>query len=97
MVDYQGTEELDIDEFEWLMECKWGQPQALWLFRWAYASNNGAELLSSEAVASGFAEEHDLHWDEEEIMKFTLDLYNEENGVTNFDNFWYSMPCEDVW
>jgi len=53
-------------------------------------------LLSSEAVASGFAEEHDLHWDEEEIMKFTLDLYNEENGVTNFDNFWYSMPCEDV-
>jgi len=53
-------------------------------------------LLSSEAVASGFAEEHELRWEEEEIMKFSLDLYNEENGVTNFDNFWYSMPCEDV-
>jgi len=26
MVNFQGTEELDIDEFEWLFECKWGQP-----------------------------------------------------------------------
>jgi len=50
--------------------------------------------LSTEVVSSGFAEEHELDSATEEIMKFSMDLYSEGSGATNFDDFWWSMPCE---